>query len=229
MTYAAGTTLPHQLADFGRLAVQTVTAWLLPRPTVREAGVDRADEVAPGIGIDDFHRGDSGTFRTVLQHFGPLIRTIAASHAHDAHEFEELYQEITVRMWERRARYSARGPLGAWINRIAHRFCYDWDKARVARERTADRHATELLAFHEADAVLQDPSRLMDRTDFMDDLRRALAQLPQRQESTFTLIHVKGYSILETARLMKVRRATVRSNLRHAIRKLRELMGEYGT
>lgn len=84
-----------------------------------------------------------------------------------------------------------------------------------------------MLALDDAGAVLEDPSSLMDRKDFMDDLRLALAQLPEKQEETFTLIHVKGYSIMETARIMKVRRATVRSNVRHATRKLRDLMGEY--
>ena len=219
--------LPHPSARLARPVAGAPTALLLRRPTVREAGVERDDEVAPGIDIDAFRRGDSDTFRTVLQHFGPLISTIAASHTNNTHDREELYQEITVRLWQRRAQYSARGPLGGWINRIAHRFCFDWTRARAIREAAAERHATEVLALDDAEAVLEDPSRLMDRTEFMDSLRLALAQLPQKQEHTFTLIHVKGYSILETARTLKIRRATVRSNLRHATHKLRDLMEEY--
>ena len=189
--------------------------------------MDRVDEVAPGIEIDAFRRGDSDTFRAVVEHFGPLIQVIAAAHTSNAHDREELFQEITVRLWERRAQYSARGQLGGWINRTAHRFCYDWTRAQATREAAAEHHAAEVFALDDAGAVLEDPSSLMDRKDFMDDLRLALAQLPEKQGETFTLIHVKGYSIMETARIMKVRRATVRSNLRHATRKLRDLMGEY--
>ena len=84
-----------------------------------------------------------------------------------------------------------------------------------------------MLALDEAEAVLEDPSNLMDRKEFMDRLRLALALLPQRQERTVTLIHVKGYSILETSRMLGARRATVRSNLRHATHKLRELLEDY--
>ena len=156
-----------------------------------------------------------------------LIKVIAAAHTRDAHDREELFQEITVRLWERRAQYSARGELGGWINRIAHRFCHDRGKARLARKTAAERHATEVLALADTGAVLEDPSILMDRKDFMDDLRLALAQLPEKQEETFTLIHIKGYGTAEVARMLGTRRATVRSNLRHAIRKLRELMKEY--
>ena len=227
MTSVANAALPHPLAVFGRSAARAVIAPVPRRPTVREAGVDRDDEVAPGIDIDAFRRGDSDTFRTVLQHFGPLIQVIAAAHTGNTHDREELYQEITVRLWQRRAQYSARGPLGGWINRIAHRFCFDWTRARATREAAAERHATEVLALDDAGTVLEDPSRLMDRTEFMDSLRLALAQLPQKQEHTFTLIHVRGYSIPETARMLKIRRATVRSNLRHATHKLRDLMEEY--
>jgi len=227
MTSVANAARPHPLAGFGRLAARAIAA-LFPRlSTVREAGVDRDDEVAPGIDLDAFRRGDSDTFRAVLQHFGPLIKVIAAAHTRSAHDREELFQDITVRLWERRAQYSARGELGGWINRIAHRFCYDRGKAQLARETAAERHATEVLALDDAGAVLEDPSILMDRKDFMDDLRLALARLPEKQEETFTLIHIKGYSTAEVARMLGTRRATVRSNLRHAIRKLREFMKEY--
>ena len=128
MTSVANAALPHPLAVFGRSAARAVIAPVPRRPTVREAGVDRDDKVAPGIDIDAFRRGDFDTFRTVLQHFGPLIQVIAAAHTGNAHDREELFQEITVRLWERRAQYSARGPLGGWINRIAHPFLFRLDE-----------------------------------------------------------------------------------------------------
>ena len=227
MTHAVGAALRQPLAGSGRHAAQADTAGLPRRPAPSEAGMARDDEVAPGVRIEDFHRGDSGTFRIVLQRFGPLIKAIVASHTRDPHDREELYQEISVRVWRRRAQYSAKGPLGAWINRIAHHFCYDWRKSRVAREANTERHAGEVLALDEADAVLEDPSTLLDRREFMDDLRGALARLPERQGRAFTLVHVNGYSVRETAAIMKVRGSTVRSNLRHAAKKLRELLKEY--
>ena len=189
--------------------------------------MDRDDEVAPGVDLDAFHRGDSNAFRTVLHHFAPLIQSIAARYTDNAHDREELYQEISLRLWQRRTQYSARGPLGGWINRVTHHFCRNWKGAQAARETVQERHATEVIALGEADAVLEDPSKLMERTEFMDDLRLALAELPPRQERTFTLIHVMGYSVSEAARKLEARPSTVRSNLRHAAKKLRHLMKDY--
>ena len=229
MSPAANAALAHTVADSTRSIARAATALLprRPRARVREVGVDRDGEIAPGIDIEQFHRGDSGTFRRVLHRFGPLIKSIAASYTFNLHDREELYQEITVRLWERRTLYSGRGPLGGWINRMAHHFCRNWHKSQAAREAATERHAAEAIALGDADGLLEDPSRLMDRLEFMDRLRFALAQLPPRQEQTFTLIHMEGFSVAETARMLRARRVTVRSNLRHATRKLRELMGDY--
>ena len=227
MTAAAGTTLQHEFGDSGRRAAEAVTVRRPYRATSCDAGVDRDDEVAPGIGINDFHRGDSGTFQTVLRHFGPLIFSIVASYTHDHHDREELYPEIAVRLWERRARYSGRGPLPAWINRIAHNHCKDWHRSRTSRAAAVERHAAETLALGDTDAMRADPSKFLANKEFMVGLRHALAQLPPVQQETFVLVHFNGRDIKETARLQEVSRATVHSNLRHAAKKLRQLMEDY--
>lgn len=189
--------------------------------------MDRDDELAPGVGIDDFHRGNSGTFQTVLHHFGPLIMSIVAPYTPNHHDREELYQEISVRLWEHRGRYSGRGPLAAWINRIAHNHCKDWHRSRTSRAVAVERHAAEPLALEEVHTILEDPSKLAANKEFMVRLRDALAQLPARQQETFTLVHVEAHDVAETAQVQGVSRATVHSNLRHAVKKLRHLMKDY--
>ncbi len=210
-----------------RVAFGAVTVRLRTDPHHRETGVARDSKFPPGVGIDDFHRGDSGTIRTVLRHFGPLIMSIVAAYTDDPHDREELYREIGVRIWERRARYSGRGPLAAWINRIAHNHCKDRHRSRTSRAAAEERHAAEAIAFAEARTVLDDPSKLLERKEFMVAVRRALAALPAKQQETFTLVHVEGCDIAEAARVQGVGRATVHSNLRHAAKKLRNLLKEY--
>lgn len=227
MTYAASTNDTALVGRFQAARRRAVTVRLPYRPTLREDGVVRDDELAPGVGVDDFHRGDSGTFRTVLQHFGRLIMSIVARHTQDHHDRQELYQEICVRLWEHRARYSGRGPLAAWINRIAHNHCKDWHRSRTSRVAAVERHAAETLALDEAHTILEDPSKLAANREFMSRLRDALAQLPVRQQETFTLVHVEGRDIASTALVQGVSRATVHSNLRHAAKKLRHLMKDY--
>lgn len=229
MTAAADVALPRTVADSSRSVGRAATALLPRRPRARgrEDGLDGDSEVAPGVDLDAFRRGDSATFRTVLHHFGPLIQSIAARYTDNTHDREELHQEISLRLWQRRRKYSARGPLGGWINRVSHHFCMNWKGAQTAREAVHERHAAEVIALGEAGAVLDDPSKLMERAEFMDSVRIALAQLPPKQECAFTLVHVMGYSPSGAARKLETRPATVRSNLRHAVKKLRHLLKDY--
>ena len=53
-----------------------------------------------------------------------------------------------------------------------------------------------------------------------------MAEMPARQAEAFKLVHISGLSPAVAARIMDVSPATVRSNLRHARTRLRELLHE---
>ena len=57
-------------------------------------------------------------------------------------------------------------------------------------------------------------------------LRRALARLSARQAHAFVLTQVEGHSAREASRIMDASVSTVRSNVRHARKKLREYYKE---
>ena len=137
------------------------------------------------------------TCRRVLEEYSPLIWSVVASYVRNPEERDDVYQDICVRIWERRAQYAGRGSLAGWINRIAHRWCYNWRHGHRRRESSKQR------------------------------LRESLARLPRKQSDTFVLVRLKGYSIAEAAGALKVRPATVRSNLGYANRKLRKLLKEF--
>lgn len=69
-----------------------------------------------------------------------------------------------------------------------------------------------------------DPLDQVIANEFEGKVGRALARLSARQADAFILTQVEGHGTREAAQLMGVRVATVRSNLRHARKKLRDLM-----
>lgn len=179
------------------------------------------------IDIARFRSGDPAAFCTVVEQCGPLIRSIVASYVRDPDDRDDLYQEICIRVWEYRAQFSGRGSLAGWINTIAQRSCYNWMKARKTRESRERQYSEDATVRADAAQLLEDPSQLAAWTDFVSQLRQSLAALPSRQADTFILVHVRGFTAKEAARTLGIRRATVRSNLRHAIKKLRHSMGDY--
>ena len=191
----------------------------------RNAPVD--DRMSP-IDISRFRSGDQSCFRRVLEEFSPLIQSVVTSQLlRYPHDRDDVYQEICLRVWERRKQYSGRGSLAGWINKIAHHTCLNWRRQRGARESGKERYSPESIAAAHCSREMADPAHLLSRTEFMNRLRQSLAALPTRQADTFILVRLKGYTAAEAADVLEVRTATVRSNLRHATKRLRRELREF--
>ena len=189
---------------------------------------ERADtEQAESIDIHGFRRGDPESCRRVLEEHSPLIWSVVASYVKDPAEREDLYQEICVRIWEKRTLYAGRGTLAGWINRAAHRWCQNWRRSHRRRESSKASYASEAMSSAFSTSVIDDPAQMLDRKEFMKRLRESLAKLPPKQAETFVLVHLDGYSTAEAAETLDVRPATVRSNLRHATRRLGKWLKEF--
>ena len=182
---------------------------------------------APSINIDAFRQGDPQFCRRVLDEFSPLIWSVVVSYVREPAAREDVYQEICFRVWERRGLYSGRGSLAGWINRIAHRWCYNWCRRQKADESSRRRYGLKTVALHESVQSRENPGLFAARSEFRSRLGAALAALPTKQSDTFILVRVKGCTAKEAARVLGVRPATVRSNLRHATRRLRRELKEF--
>ena len=63
--------------------------------------------------------GTTSGFRAVLDRYGPLIRSVVFSYADSDDERGDLYQEVCIRMLEKRAKYQERDSMGGWIRTVA--------------------------------------------------------------------------------------------------------------
>ena len=149
------------------------------------------------------------------------------SYVRERADGQDVYQEICVRIWERSHQYSGRGSLAGWINTIAHRACINWWQRQQAYESSRRRYVLETAALAESARLNDDPAQLAERRAFWGRVAAALSTLPDRQSNTFILVRMKGLETTEAAAILGVRRATVRSNLRHANRKLRRELKEF--
>ena len=186
--------------------------------------LDRPEPARPKreIDIGAFRRGEG--FETVLEEFGPLIHTVAHRYAGDADEEEDLYQEACIRIYSQCHTFQD-GSLPVWIYRTADRCCRNFVRARRSRQAVTERFSTASQNGRPTTGAT-DPWKHVVRVETNLRLRRALAQLSARQAHAFVLTQVEGYSAREAARIMDAGVSTVRSNLRHARKKLREYWKE---
>ena len=169
-------------------------------------------------------RGDPASFAIMLKRFGPSIRGVVNAYSEDRQDREDMYQEVCIRLLTREKHYRELGALEGWVVTVARGVCRDWRTSRAARSSAIDRYSAEFPAVEESDDLFDDPSRLLQYQTFLERLERALAELPPRQATAWRLVHIEGHSASRASRMTKTTPATIRSNIRHARARLRELM-----
>ena len=186
------------------------------RPT--EAPADDAP-----IETEAHRQGDPARFATMLQRLEPSIWGVVNAYSKDAHDREDMYQEVCIRLLTREGDYREQGARTGWVVTVARGVCRDWRKSQAARSSATDRYSAEFPPKEESDDLFDDPSRLFQFQAFLERLERALAELPLRQATAWRLVHFEGHSVHRAARMTKTTPATIRSNIRHARIRLREL------
>lgn len=159
--------------------------------------------------------------RRIVQENGPLVRTICKGYARDHHHLDDLYQETWLKVYATAGSFRATGTFRGWLSRLARSVCVSDYRARTAAARNLERYAGE-LAVTDTAGTDPDPLELTERQFLHHVIREAIDDLPSRERQALTLRLIDERSPSEVARLMRIRPATVRSHIRHALRRLRK-------
>lgn len=136
-----------------------------------------------------------------------------AAHADDA------VQDAFLAALRHLPRYDSTRPFGPWLMRIVANAAAD----RRRRERI--REAQPLPPHLQSRAPA--PSAVAEEHAFREALEEALARLPERQRIAVVLFDVEGYSHREIADVLNIPVGTVRSDVFHGRRALREALAPW--
>lgn len=140
----------------------------------------------------------------------------------DAELARELAQETFLKL---NAHAEAAG--SALIFTIARSCALDhWRRQRVRAGH--ERPATARDVADAPSATGARPDRAFETRQLGDDLRAALAALPEDQRSAFHLSEIEGLTYAEIASILGISAGTIASRKHHAVRKLREYLERLG-
>ena len=156
--------------------------------------------------------GDRDAFDQVVVRYGLQVLRTARLIVRDEALAEDVTQETFVKAWRNLATLRDEEP-GPWLMRIAS------NEAISAYRRR-----------HRFDALAQRFGRQPERphgpsTETRLDLARALAEITPEQRAVVVLHYYQDLSVEETARTLRLPVDTVKSRLKVALRRLRELTG----
>ena len=127
----------------------------------------------------------------------------------------ELFQDVWKNLIQARLRYRPDAPFGAYLFKLAHNRLTD--HYRMQRPTT---EVPEDLPAPEAER----PDAAAARTFEARRLLRALAVLPPEQREVIVLREERDLTLEQIAEIQGVGRETVKSRLRYALVKLREVL-----
>jgi RNA polymerase sigma-70 factor, ECF subfamily len=177
---------------------------------------DPADGIhsSPDSVVDD-------SFRQLYEKHGAVILTyLVRLTGGDRHRAEDILQETMIRAWRHpEARLAAGEWSRPWLFTVARRIAID--QVRAARTRPNELNDERL---EERSVVDDDYERLIDE----EEVRHALAALPERLRVVLIEIYFRDHSVAEAAGTLGIPPGTIKSRTFYGLRALREVLIERG-
>ena len=137
----------------------------------------------------------------------------------NVHDAEDVAEEIFLKMLSGLASYEWRKvPFAAWLMRIAHN-----EVVNFARKNGRRAHDTELPE-ELVDRQNDDPAETTARQLALEDLRSAVALLPEAQRDVIILRFASGLSVADTAKALHKRENNVKVLQHKGMLRLQVLM-----
>jgi RNA polymerase sigma-70 factor (ECF subfamily) len=162
-------------------------------------------------------KGDADAFGALVALHAPMARRVAYAILEDREDADDAAQEGFLSAWQAISRYDTRRAFRPWLMQIVV------NAARDLRRRRRVRAADSLD--NVSAASRDDPAKEAGAVDLGEQLRRALATLPERQRLAVVMFDAEGYAQAEIATLLGIPEGTVKSDVFHGRRALRKLLG----
>ncbi|MBX6322058.1 MAG: RNA polymerase sigma factor [Rhodospirillaceae bacterium] len=182
--------------------------------TIQPVAVQPREEIL----VARLKAGDIQALEAVMRQYNRRLYRLAWSVLRDPVEAEDVVQETYVRAFTRIGGFVGPRGFGAWLARIALNEARGRLR-RGARQSNAglDEPATEaaMLFLNGGQGPLT-PERLAASSELRAALESAIADLPDEFRSVFVLRAVEELSVAETAELLDIPPATVKTRLHRA-------------
>lgn len=160
--------------------------------------------------IDGCVRNDASCQRLLYEQYKDAMFTLCVRLCHSNEEAQDAFQEAFIDVFSMISTFRKEATIGAWMKTIFTRRAYKSYHQKIWLEDIADINETELIDWG-----------IEINTEHLE---LALKQLPHGFRMVLVLIELEGYKHREVAEMLNISVGTVKSQLFHAKRKLKDLL-----
>ncbi len=165
-------------------------------------------------------RGDTAAFADLYDAAAPKIYGLVLRILRDAHQAEEVTQEVLLELWRTSDRFEpGRGSALSWMMTMAHRRAVDRVRSSEALRRRDTAHAE-----HSCPTPFDETAEAAQASLDSQTIRAALTALSPVQRHAVELAYFGGYTHSEVSQLMRVPLGTAKSRIRDGLTRLRDAL-----
>lgn len=165
-------------------------------------------------------RGDAAAYQRLLEEIAEMLRRLVryrlAQLGLNAHETEDVVQEVLIGLHTKRHTWDEARPFLPWLHAITHYKLID----AVRQMKRETRHRIN-LTFDEFAEMFEAPAEDLDRA--LLDVDRHLARLPEGQQVVVRALAVEGASVKATADRLQTSEGAIRVTFHRALQRLMAL------
>ena len=177
--------------------------------------------------------GDNEAFEELVTRYQDRLLGFFFHLVRDRTQAEDMAQEVFMRVWRSRERYTARARFSTWLFRIAHNYASNQKRGMARRKEvplagpngSAGENRPDEQNLAEKSALM--PTRQIDSRETQDVVREALDSLNERQKMAVLLHKFEGMSYQDIGDVMDLNVVAVKSLLSRARGKLKEVLERY--
>ncbi len=160
--------------------------------------------------------GDRCAYERLLHEVVPFIRSLIFRRQRAEAEIEEVVQDVLLTLHRVRHTYDPVRPFKPWLSAIAERRAIDRLRRYSLRAKREISDDTTYETFPDPRA-----NREMEVSAAAEELRAAIANLPEQQREAIELLKIKEMSLIEASNASGRSVAALKVNVHRAIKSLR--------
>ncbi len=163
-------------------------------------------------------------FTNWLEEHSSSILRVARAYTLTSDECQDLAQEILLQAWRSLPRFEGKASPATWFYRVALHTALNWRR----KDRPRRLHQHPLLEVQTLAVEAADSSARVEQRELVDQLYRAIHQLPQ-SEVALVLLSLDGLSYREISSVLGISESNVGVKLNRAKKALAKILDEAPT
>jgi len=181
--------------------------------------------------IEQLSNGDSSAYEIVIREYGGYLLGVARQYSQSPADAQDIVQESYLQLFKNIAGFRGESSLKSWLHRVTINNALMKIRKESKTNEALSEVENESHAFDEngkrkenLENISMSADDVYASTELRSTVKEKIMSLPIAYRNILLLRDIEGYSITETAELLEISPASVKTGLHRARNKLKTLL-----